>query len=88
MKVLFNSLSGKSLSLDVLPTDTFVDLQSRALQKAGCLVYIYTYILVTLKCIFPVTEELNKFEVKDGGDVYRETGVSEESVNVCKTDRQ
>lgn len=37
---------------------------------------------MTLKCIFPVREELNKIEVKDGGDVYRETGVSKESVNV------
>jgi hypothetical protein len=37
---------------------------------------------VTLKCIFSVTEELNKIEAKDGGDVHRETGVSEESVNV------
>jgi hypothetical protein len=37
MKVVLNSLSGKSLSLDVLPTDTFVDLQARTLQKAGFL---------------------------------------------------
>jgi hypothetical protein len=40
------------------------------------------YIYLRLKCIFPVTEELNKTEFKDGADVYSETGVSEESVNV------
>jgi hypothetical protein len=43
------------------------------------------YIFVTLKCIFPATEELNKIEDKDGGDVYRETGVSKESVNVVNS---
>jgi hypothetical protein len=37
MKVLLNSLSGKSLSLDVLPSDTFEDLQARFCQKTGYL---------------------------------------------------
>jgi hypothetical protein len=37
MKVLLNSMSGKSLSLDVLPSDTFEDLQARFCQKTGCL---------------------------------------------------
>jgi hypothetical protein len=37
MKFLLKSFSGKSVSLDVSSTDTFADLQARALQKAGCL---------------------------------------------------
>jgi hypothetical protein len=37
MKVILKSLSGKSLVVDVSPTDTFVDLQAHTLQKAGCL---------------------------------------------------
>jgi hypothetical protein len=37
MKVMLRSSSGKSLVLDVSPTDTFVDLQARTLRETGCL---------------------------------------------------
>jgi hypothetical protein len=43
MKVMLKSLSGKSLLVDVSPTDTFADLQVRTLQKTGCLLNLHHF---------------------------------------------
>ncbi|KDR07210.1 hypothetical protein L798_03420 [Zootermopsis nevadensis] len=43
MKVMLKSLSGKSLVVDVSPTDTFMDLQARTLQKTGCLLDLHHF---------------------------------------------